>query len=124
MQAMKRFARFWDLTYNSGNFRRSVRLLWPDGDVYTHFGEFSDWLYAQTQATGNIALLRLAELLFTYLTQVKNVSAEQLAEIMLQDLESTQGKRYPNFLKAWQREKQPANQAHSKALKRQVKRAL
>lgn len=123
MQAMKRFARFWDLTYNSGNFRRSIRLLWPDGDVYTHFGEFSRWLYAQTQATGNIALLRLAELLFRYLTSVKNWNPDQLAPLMLQDLESTQGTRYPSFLKAWQREKHPPSQAHTKAVKRQLKRA-
>ncbi|PKL75018.1 MAG: B12-binding domain-containing radical SAM protein [Candidatus Melainabacteria bacterium HGW-Melainabacteria-1] len=124
MQVIKRFARFWDLTYNSGNFRRSIRLLWPDGDVYTHFGAFSDWLYAQTQATGHIALLRLAELLFKYLTGVKNMSPDQLAPLLLQDLESTQGTRCPAFLKAWKLDKPQSATAYPKALKRQAKRAL
>ncbi len=35
MQKMKRFARFWDLFYNSGNFHKSIRSLWETDSVYT-----------------------------------------------------------------------------------------
>jgi radical SAM superfamily enzyme YgiQ (UPF0313 family) len=125
MQFMKRFARFWDLTYNSGNFKQCIRLLWPDGNIFTHFSAFSHWLFAQTQATGNIALHRLAELLFTYLTQIKGLETEYLVKLMLQDLEKTQGTRCPPFLKSYKQEApihKPA--ARAKALKRQVKHAI
>jgi hypothetical protein len=64
MQEMKRLARFWDLVYNSGNFRRTAALLWPDGDVFHGFRDFPDWLYGQTKATWQIGLPRLTELLF------------------------------------------------------------
>ena len=37
MQKMKRFARFWDMVYNSGNFKKSVTYLWQDGKVYDGF---------------------------------------------------------------------------------------
>ena len=40
MQTMKRLARFWDLVYNSGNFRRTAPLLWPEGDVFARFSRF------------------------------------------------------------------------------------
>ena len=64
MQAMKRLARFWDLVYNSGNFRRTAPLLWENGDVFSGFFAFSSWLYGQTLATWQIGLPRLSELLF------------------------------------------------------------
>ena len=37
MQDMKRFARFWDIVYNSGNFQKSCELLFKDGKVFENF---------------------------------------------------------------------------------------
>ena len=69
MHVTWRMARFWDLLYNSGNFNGSVRLLWTDQDVYAGFLRFSKWIYGATESTWQIALKRLAELFFTYLTE-------------------------------------------------------
>lgn len=100
IQHMKRFARFWDLFYNSGNFKQSIHLLWPDGDVFEQFYRFSGWIYQQTQSTWKISLERLAELLFLYL-QEHGYSQAQLAECLLSDLMKLEGRKVPNFLKAF-----------------------
>lgn len=62
MQRLRRFARYWDLVVNSGDF---AGLSW----TFESFLRFSDWLYAQTGQTHAIALPRLAELLGRYLGQ-------------------------------------------------------
>jgi len=100
IQQMKRFARFWDLFYNSGNFKQCMSLLWPDGDVFKSFHAFSVWIYGQTQSTWKISLERLAELLFNYLTQ-QGHKPDALAESMLSDLLKLEGRKIPNFLKPY-----------------------
>lgn len=70
MQRMRRFARFWDLVANSGNFVESVALLWSNGESpFRRFLAFSDWLYARLRRTHQIALVTLAESLFEFLVQ-------------------------------------------------------
>jgi len=63
MQRLRRFARYWDLIANSGNFREAV----PAISTFAEFMKFSDWLYAETKQTHAIARSRLAELLGGYL---------------------------------------------------------
>ncbi len=98
LQRMKRFARFWDLTYNSGNFNHSVRLLWPDGKVFDAFLAFSDWVYGRTASTWKIALERMAALLFEYLVEVRRCDPETVRDAMCSDLGSTGGRKLPSFL--------------------------
>ena len=62
MQRLRRFARYWDLIANSGNFVETTPLLWRDGSPFQGFMRLSDWLYAQTRQTHSIALARLREL--------------------------------------------------------------
>ena len=95
MQNLKRMARFWDLLYNSGNFHGSVRLLWPDEDVYAGFLRFSKWLYGSTMSTWQIALNRLAELLFTYLTEELGLSKNEAANAIAADLLKVKGRPLP-----------------------------
>lgn len=97
---MKRFARFWDLFYNSGNFKQCMPLLWPDGDVFTAFHAFSRWIYGQTRSTWKISLERLAELLFNYLIE-QGHDPDNLVEPMLMDLLKLEGRKIPNFLKPY-----------------------
>ena len=101
IQIMKRFARFWDLTYNSGNFKKSLPLLWQDASVYKNFYAFGIWIYEQTDSTWKISLQRLGELLFTYLTQVKGVQAQDVAHNMLEDMMKLKGRAIPSYLKAY-----------------------
>jgi hypothetical protein len=101
IQRMKRFARFWDITYNSGNFNRSVRLLWPDGSVFEHFLAFSDWVYLQTASTYKIALERMAQLLFTYLTDVLHVDEQTAGRALAEDLSMLKGRKIPAYLRPY-----------------------
>jgi hypothetical protein len=104
IQTMKRFARFWDLTYNSGNFKKSLPLLWQDESVYENFYAFSLWIYKQTASTWKISLQRLGELLFTYLTEVKNLEAKGVALSMLEDMMKLKGRAIPVYLKPYAKE--------------------
>ncbi|MFC1510535.1 DUF4080 domain-containing protein [Candidatus Omnitrophota bacterium] len=99
MQKMKRFARFWDLMYNSGNFNKSVRLLWGDGNVFKEFYSFCEWTFFQTKATWKISLTRLAALLFKYLTEVKGNDKTIISDVMIKDLLILRGRKIPAFLR-------------------------
>jgi len=99
IQIMKRFARFWDLTYNSGNFKNSIKLLWKNSSVYEEFYNFSMWIYTQTDSTYKISLVRLGELLFTYLKDIKKLEEPVIAELMLQDMMKLKGRSIPKYLK-------------------------
>lgn len=101
LQKLKRFSRFWDLTYNSGNFNQTVRLLWRDGDVFGGFYAFSEWVYLQTDATFQISLDRLAELLFTYLTTNCGQSHNNVAQLMAEDIFKISGRKLPAFLRSY-----------------------
>lgn len=99
IQDMKRFARFWDLTYNSGNFKKSIELLWKNESIYENFAEFSKWIYAQTDSTWKISLQRLGELLFRYLYEIKNIDKEDVAQKMIEDMMKLKGRAIPSYLK-------------------------
>ncbi|HIP20790.1 MAG TPA: B12-binding domain-containing radical SAM protein [Sulfurimonas sp.] len=101
IQIMKRFARFWDLTYNSGNFKKSIELLWEDESVYENFYAFGLWIYEQTDSTWKISLQRLGELLFGYLTEVKLLDKQSVADAMLEDMMKLKGRAIPHYLKAF-----------------------
>ncbi|QOY54718.1 B12-binding domain-containing radical SAM protein [Candidatus Sulfurimonas marisnigri] len=101
IQVMKRFSRFWDLTYNSGNFKESVKLIWQDKSVYENFYNFNMWIYKQTDSTYKISLTRLGELLFIYLCEVKKLEQEHIAHIMLSDMMKLKGRAIPSYLKAY-----------------------
>ncbi|MGI6656822.1 MAG: DUF4080 domain-containing protein [Desulfobulbus sp.] len=95
MQEIKRLARFWDLVYNSGNFPRTAPLLWPDGRVFHGFSAFAAWLYGQTRATWQIALPRLAELLFNYLVTCRGMEPSQVADSLAADILVIKGRVLP-----------------------------
>ncbi len=101
IQIMKRFSRFWDLFYNSGNFKKSIKLLWHNESVYKNFYAFSLWIYAQTDSTWHISLQRLGELLFKYLCEVKKTDAKLVAKNMLEDIMKIKGRAIPNYLKPY-----------------------
>ena len=101
IQIMKRFARFWDLTYNSGNFKRTMPLLWRDKSVYEEFYAFGLWIYGETDSTWKISLQRLGELLFAYLTQVKKENTQEVANTMLEDMMKLKGRAIPAYLKPY-----------------------
>jgi hypothetical protein len=122
MQKMKRFARFWDLYYNSGNFVKSINLLWDNGNVYFAFSEFSLWVYNNTSTTWQISLDRLSELLFKYLTEVKKYDIHRIADLLVQDILGFAGRRPPTFLRRFIKDFPDFDKKTiSKSNKRQIK---
>ena len=121
IQIMKRFARFWDLTYNSGNFKKSVKLIWQEKSVYESFYNFSIWIYQQTDSTWKISLQRLGELLFNYLVEVKKLDASVVSDAMLDDMMKLKGRAIPPYLKPFAKEfKSKAKEGTSGFNKRQL----
>lgn len=101
IQIMKRFARFWDLTYNSGNFKNTLPLLWEGESVYESFYAFSLWIYTQTDATWKISLQRLGELLFIYMSEVDKNDITTLSQALLKDMMKLKGRAVPSYLKPY-----------------------
>lgn len=101
IQIMKRFCRFWDLTYNSGNFKNSVKLIWQNSSVFEEFYNFSEWAYSQTNSTYKISLIRLGELLFSYLVDIKKLNKKDVALNIYQDMMKLKGRAVPSYLKPY-----------------------
>ncbi len=106
MQRMRRFARFWDLVANSGRFPDTLELLLhpeaPTASPPSAFGRFlacSDWLYARLGRQHAIALDRLAESLFEYLTERLQYDQSRVAELLNSDLLRSGRRDAPDFLR-------------------------
>ncbi len=101
MQRMRRFSRYWDLLANSGNFTRTLPTLWADRSPFASFLALSDWLHEHAGRTHAIALPRLAELLFQYLTQVSGREARTVAPLLWDDFREGGRRDGPEFLRAF-----------------------
>ena len=82
LQRLRRFAKYWDLVGNSGNFVGTTPRLWDQASPFERFLRLSDWLYARLARTDTIALARLAELLFGFLTGELQQDAASVAQTM------------------------------------------
>jgi radical SAM superfamily enzyme YgiQ (UPF0313 family) len=135
MQKLRRFARYWDLAGNSGNFIETTPLIWStsspglrppspplateerDGEKrrvasqlktageitnsspFHAFLRLSDWLHGRTGRTDSIALMRLMELLFEFLTVELKLDAKPVAETLWRDYQRGGRHDKPAFLK-------------------------
>jgi radical SAM superfamily enzyme YgiQ (UPF0313 family) len=120
MQRLRRFARYWDLAGNSGNFIETTPLIWsgfgvrrsggkeaprpakagtPNTSPFHAFLRFSEWLYARAGRTDSIALVRLMELLFEFLTVELRLDAKRVAETLWCDYRRGGRHDKPVFLK-------------------------
>lgn len=100
MQRVQRFARYWNLTVNNGNFIHTAPLIWHGTpSAFAAFMKWSDWLYAQTGTTGNLALLRIARLLMQFLVEEKKMDEKTVAESLWRDYKRGNRPDVPGFLK-------------------------
>ncbi len=99
MQRLRRFARYWDLTGNSGNFLESTPLIWRDESPFQSFLRWSDWLHARVKRTDSIALMRLMELLFEFLTGELHLDTKLVAETLWRDYKRGGRHDKPGFMK-------------------------
>ncbi|HZJ14265.1 MAG TPA: hypothetical protein VFD27_04410, partial [Chthoniobacteraceae bacterium] len=101
MQRLRRFARFWDLLGNSGNFFETTPLLWADGaSPFAEFLRLSDWLGARLGRRHSIALTTLAECLGAYLMTERGVERARLEAALLADWRRIGRREKPPFLMA------------------------
>ena len=83
MQRLVRFARYWDLVANSGRFANTIPVLLGE-TPFDNFMAFSDWIYANTDATHRIALDRLAKLVAQWLQRC-GMDAGEAAALLASD---------------------------------------
>ena len=125
MQRLRRFARYWDMVSNSGNFVESSPLIWADGSPFARFLHFSDWIFARSGKNHGIALTRLSELIFEFLTGELGQDVRSVADIIWKDYQRGGRSDRPEFLlkhlplDAMKVQRRPII---SKAVKRQMRR--
>jgi radical SAM superfamily enzyme YgiQ (UPF0313 family) len=99
MQRLRRFAKYWDLIGNSGNFVATTPLIWSNvASPFESFLRWSDWLFRRLNRTDTIALARLMELLLEYLTTEVKLDPRLAAESLWQDYQRAGRKDKPGFL--------------------------
>ena len=100
MQRVRRFARFWDLIGNSGNFVTTTPLIWSNGEPpFRAFLRLVDWLHAQLGRQHGIPLVELAESLFRFLTQEKGLPQANVAATLWADYSAAGRSDKPVFLR-------------------------
>jgi radical SAM superfamily enzyme YgiQ (UPF0313 family) len=100
MQRLRRFARFWDLIGNSGNFRETLTLLFSTtNSPFAAISNLSDWIFDREQKTHGISLVTLAEHVFHFLIAHQLVTPDQAAATLWQDYTSTGRHDRPAFIR-------------------------
>ncbi|MEO5861116.1 MAG: DUF4080 domain-containing protein [Burkholderiales bacterium] len=97
MQRLSRFARYWELVANSGRFPRTVPILLGDAP-FERFLRFSDWLFAKTGRTHEIALERLYDFLFECMTGDFRESSDLTASILYTDYQASGARGKLSFI--------------------------
>lgn len=100
LQRLKRFARYWDLIGNSGNFIETTPLLWQTGKrPFQAFMQLTQWLYDHFQGQHAIALTRLTKGLLQFLTEELAINRDIVRPILLRDYQRTGRSDTPPFLR-------------------------
>lgn len=98
---LRRFARYWDLVGNSGNFVESLDLLIAaNRSPFAQFSDLCDWLHARHSSRYGISLADLFASIFAYLVDRYPTGSEQMiAEVLWQDYIRGGRRDRPSFLK-------------------------
>lgn len=93
IQALKRFARYFDMYYNSGNFPQSLQLCWENHpSPFWAFSGLAKRIWAAERRTHGIPLARLAEYLFEYLCSLDMHRREDIAFRIEEDFRRLPGR--------------------------------
>jgi radical SAM superfamily enzyme YgiQ (UPF0313 family) len=103
MQRLRRFARYWDLIANSGNFIESTPLIWSgeSESAFARFLQLADWLYATTGRKHGIALRQLLDLMFTHLTGTRRLAPATVARALWRDYQRGGRSDLPDCLRPY-----------------------
>jgi hypothetical protein len=87
LQAVRRFARFWDITVNNNRFPNAAPRIWSgQPSVFDAFMEWSSWLYEQTHAVFGFTPARLGRLLAAFLIENRNADSQEISGLIGTDL--------------------------------------
>jgi radical SAM superfamily enzyme YgiQ (UPF0313 family) len=98
---LRRFARYWDLVANSGNFVESLPLIWGSNSPFECFQRFCAWLFECEGRTHGVPLLRLAEYVFRFLTEENGLPKQRVAECIWRDYRRGGRHDRPRFLRSF-----------------------
>ncbi len=99
IQRMTRFAKYWDLIANSGNFNTTTAYLKTKGSLFEIFMNLSDFMQKRHPDSYGIALVNLTESLWIFLKNELKIGEEKAKELIIQDY-SILGKRdLPTYLR-------------------------
>jgi hypothetical protein len=98
IQRVSRFARYWELLANSGQFKCSLKLLLAD-QAFQRFLIFSDWLYEFSGKTHQIALRKLYDYLYYGFSHCFTTQNTDMVTALLQDYKNSGLKGMPEFYK-------------------------
>jgi radical SAM superfamily enzyme YgiQ (UPF0313 family) len=128
MQKLRRFAKYWDLIGNSGNFVETTPLIWrPCGrppSPFAAFMRFSEWLHARANRTDSIALARLMEWLFEFFKDELKLDAQVVAETLWRDYKRGGRNDKPTFLREFLSDGETISQRRSSNLPKRQARHL
>ncbi len=101
VHCLRRFARYWDLIGNSGNFVESMQLIIrSEKSAFVQFSGLCDWLHARHPSRYGISLSDLFASIFEHLIERNSDSSQQLiAETMWADYLRGGRRDRPAFLK-------------------------
>ncbi len=122
MQRMRRFARYWDLFGNSGNFSQSLPRLWGEGSPFEAFMAFGNWLYQGEGRTDALSLDRLSQRLADYLAAHGGWEGSRVREWIAGDYERAGRQELPRWLRASTRKARAEAVREGRAPKRQARR--
>ncbi len=106
IQEMSRFAHFWDLFANSGNFKGTLELLSnlaqerSDHSLFWLFYDFSKFLAFRHPQGHGVALLNLVESVWIYLTEELQYPRIKARETLIRDYTGNIKRDIPRFLRA------------------------
>lgn len=119
LQQMGRFARYWDLVANSGNFLESRPLLLASGPTpFDAFSAFSEWLFSKVGRRASINLKTLSELVFEYLSALQGAECDRVGEVVARDYMRGGRADLPRILSSYAAERK-GGESRVLALKRQ-----
>jgi radical SAM superfamily enzyme YgiQ (UPF0313 family) len=102
MNRLKRFAKFWDLIGNSGNFQGSLPKMLAGGtSAFREFLRLSEWLFHEEGKRHGIALGRLFESLFRFMTAIQGQDPQSVAELLWHDYTRAGRRDRPEFLRPY-----------------------
>lgn len=123
MQSLSRFARYWDMVANSGRFKKTLPTLLGE-QPFDRFMNFSNWLFAATNQTHQIALKRLFDLVYEYMTGVMELPDSEVSSVLIADYSRSGQKGLSGFMRPVTHDEHAKDQHKAKtAAKRQARHA-